>query len=649
MVLKRVLLVGSPNVGKSMTFNKLTGSYVVVSNYPGTTVTIDEGKFTHKGVELTITDSPGMYSIDSISEEERISKLLLLSDSFDTVVHVLDAKNMERSLPLTLQLREAGKDLILVVNMMDELEEQGFTIDKDGLEKSLGLPVILASATENRGIEELKDILIEDNHIVQKDMEYDSNVEHHLADLDYLLKADYPLSKRTVAVLLLENDKDMIDIVKEKEKNFELIKKYLTSVYDDFDEPVEYLNRLKLHKKAVNYKKKFTIKIDESIPEKTQEMSFEEKLSRKMIDPFWGIPILLIVLYFGLYQFVGVFGAGYLVDFIESIIFGQYILPPTEYVVNTYIPYAPIRELFIGPYGVVTLGLTYAIAIILPIVGTFFFMFSFLEDSGYLPRLALLVDGAFKKIGLNGRAIIPIVLGVGCGSMATVVTRTLETDRERLITTILLALTIPCSAQLGIIFAILSGYPIALGLWVLIMVSVFLIVGFTSAKLLPGDNASFYMELPPLRIPKLSNILTKTYSRMVWYFVELLPIFLIVSVIIWALDLVGIFDLIIAVMVPVVNALGLPDIASQSFILGFFRRDYGAAGLYAARASLDGVQLLVATVTLTLFLPCVAQFMIMIKERGFEKAVGIGLLSITIALTIGFLLNLILRTFGVVL
>lgn len=647
---KRVLLVGNPNVGKSMTFNKLTGAYVVVSNYPGTTVTIDEGKFTHKGIAFEVTDSPGMYSLSSISEEERISKLLVLTDSYDTIVHVLDAKNMERSLDLTLQLKEAGKDVILAVNMMDELESKGCSIDKEGLESALNIPVILTSASENKGIDELKEVLTQDREVISKNVQYESKVEHVLLDLEYLLKSNYPISKRTISVMLLEEDEDVTKLVEEREKNYKTIEGFIKKSLTNFQEPIEYLNRLNLHNLSIKYKEKYTIKIDNgSHEDKSGKISLNEKISRKLIDPIWGIPILFIVLYFGLYQFVGVFGAGYLVDFIETTIFGQYIVPPITNLVNTYITSIPLKNLFIGPYGIITLGLNYAIAIILPIVGTYFFMFAILEDSGYLPRLALLLDSLFKRIGLNGRAIIPIVLGVGCGSMATIVTRTLETKRERTIATILLALTIPCSAQLGIIFAILSGYPVAIWIWALVIISIFLITGYASSKLLPGEKSDFYMELPPIRVPKLENILTKTYSRMVWYFKELLPIFLAVSVIIWALDLIGVFPFIIDLMIPVVNGIGLPNVASESFILGFFRRDYGAAGLYSARTALTGVQLLVATVTLTLFLPCVAQFMIMIKERGLKTALGIGLLSLTIAFTTGFILNLIFTSLGIVL
>ena len=282
-----------------------------------------------------------------------------------------------------------------------------------------------------------------------------------------------------------------------------------------------------------------------------------------------------------------------------------------------------IQTLIAFDYGIITLGLRYAVAIILPIVATFFLAFSLLEDSGYLPRLALLVDRLFKKIGLNGRAVIPITLGFGCDTMATLVSRTLETKRERVIATLLLALAIPCSAQLGVIMALLSANPASLGIWAGFVILVFLLVGYLAAQLMPGEKPAFYMELPPLRLPKLSNILEKTLSRMQWYFLEIIPFFILASVLIWVGKITGLFDAIINAAAPLMYALGLPSEAAEIFLFGFFRRDYGAAGLYDLQNSgaLNGVQLVVSAVTLTLFVPCIAQFAIMIKER-LENRIG---------------------------
>jgi ferrous iron transport protein B len=344
-----------------------------------------------------------------------------------------------------------------------------------------------------------------------------------------------------------------------------------------------------------------------------------------------------------------VFGAGVLVNFIERRVFDTLLTPLLVRAFERWVPWALIRDLFVGEFGVFTLGLRYALAIVLPIVGTFFLAFSVMEDSGYFPRLALLVDRVFKKIGLNGRAVIPLVLGLGCDTMATMVTRTLETRRERVLATLLLALAIPCSAQLGVILAVLSSRPLALLLWAAVIVGVFLLVGALGARLLPGERPSFYMELPPLRLPKIGNVLVKTYTRMQWYLLEVLPFFLLASVAIWLGRVTGFFPLLIHALRPVVGWLGLPGEAAVVFVFGFFRRDYGAAGLYdLQRAGLmSGRQLLVAAVTLTLFIPCVAQFAVMLKERGWKAALGIAAFILPFSFLVGFLLNRLLAALGV--
>ncbi|MBU4536293.1 MAG: ferrous iron transport protein B [Euryarchaeota archaeon] len=642
--LKKLVLVGNPNVGKSLLFNKLTGSYVMVSNYPGTTVSIDSGKCNISGEDYEIIDSPGMYSLSSITEEEQISKLILLEDQPDILLHVVDAKNMERMLPLTLQLIESKLPVVLVLNMIDEAENAGIKIDSSQLEEKLNIPVVSTAATTGQGIAQLNQKIAEYQIKDGLNVKYDEKIESAVQKISDLLKGEYPVSLRSLSLLLLQEDSDVQNLVKEKEgSNYSFIDNLLNETLSQFKQPLNYLIKMKLQKEATG--------LVSDVSDDTGEIKvgFREKLSRVMINPLTGIPILLAVLYFGLYQFVGVFAAGDMVDFIETNIFGEWALPLVEGFVTSTIPFEALQSLIIGDYGIFTLGITYGIAIILPIVGAFFLVFSILEDSGYLPRLSLLLDRLFQKIGLSGRAIIPMVLGVGCGSMATMTTRTLETKRERNIATLLLALTIPCSAQLGVIFAVLATSSSALWLWVIVILLNYIIIGFAASKILPGPNPTFYMELPPLRFPKLSNVLRKTYTRLIWYFKELLPLFIAISVLLWGLELTGILDFIIGVINPIVSAMGLPVETAQTFILGFFRRDYGAAGLFEIQDALTGVQLLVAAVVLTLFIPCVAQFMVMIKERGKKIALAMGVFILVYAFLVGFLLNLILSTLGVVL
>jgi ferrous iron transport protein B len=475
-------------------------------------------------------------------------------------------------------------------------------------------------------------------------LKYDETLETALSRIEPLLKSNYGVSKRTIGLLLLQGDMEIENqVMKQEGAAYETIQEIVSQTASGYNQPLSYIIALEQKQQAKHVLDRVLREIEK--PRK----SFAERLSLAMMHPLTGLPIFLAVIYFGLYQFVGVLGAGVAVDFIEGTIFGEWINPWVTGLADRFIPWQILRNLFVGEYGVITLGLSYAIAIILPIVGTFFIVFSIIEDSGYLPRLAMLIDRVFKRIGLSGRAVIPIVLGFGCDTMATIVTRTQETKRERVITTLLLALAIPCSAQLGVIFAILSGNALALAIWVVVVALIFLLVGFLASKIIPGKSPSFYMEVPPLRLPKLSNVLVKTYTRLQWYFFEVMPFFLLASVLLWLGDLTGIFNHIINGLRPVVEFIGLPAETAVVFLFGFFRRDFGAAGLYDMHSSgiLLGVPLVVAAVTLTLFIPCIAQFMVMIKERGMKTAVAVALFIFPFAFLVGYILNLTLKALGV--
>lgn len=378
-------------------------------------------------------------------------------------------------------------------------------------------------------------------------------------------------------------------------------------------------------------------------------MGLQERLSRIMMNPWTGAPILLFILYYGLYKFVGTFGAGFLVDFLENKVFGNYINPWATQWVVALIPFKIIQNLLVGEYGIITLGVRYAFAIILPIVTTFFFAFAIVEDSGYLPRLAMLVDQLFKRIGLSGRAVIPLVLGFGCDSMATMVTRTLPTKRERIIATLLLSLAIPCSAQMGVILALLEGTPLGLIVWLGVIILVFLLVGFLAAKIMPGELPTFYMEIPPLRWPQFSNVLRKTWSRLSWYFKEIFPLFIFASFLIWLGQITGIFAWAVKLLEYPIAWLGLPKQAAVAFLFGFFRRDYGAAGLYDLKklGLLSGNQIVVSCVTLTLFLPCIAQLLMNVKERGLKMGIAMSAFILLFSFSVGYLVNFVLTILNI--
>jgi len=622
-----VLLVGNPNVGKSVIFHKLTGKYADVSNYPGTTVDILIGKI--KGLNLTIADLPGMYSFFSITEEERVAKEILLTSEPKVVVNVVDAKNIDRGLPLTIQLIESCFNVILVLNAMDEAEKAGIKINTRELEKRLGIPVIETVAIKNKGIPELirKIDELKDEKQSKKRFELSEDLERAIKDIEKEINDGFPVSKRVLAILALSKDEDVI-------KMCSIDRDFLESIRKRFGTSPAY-------KLALEYQRLSQEMLEGVVTYEERKRGMYGRINELSLNPITAIPMSLIALYL-LYIFAGVIGAQILVDSIETW-FEDNINSHLNSWLETNIPYYWIRELIGGEYGIVTLGIRYAIAIILPIVAMFFLAFSILEDSGFLPRMAMLLDRLFKKIGLSGRAVIPLILGFGCGTMATVVTRVLESKRERMIATLMLAVAIPCSAQLGIILGIAPDFK-ALSIWAFTVFSILITVGLLAGKYMPGEVPVFYMEIPSLKIPSLSNILMKTISRLEWYFKEVLPIFVLISVVIWAGRMTKVFDVVVSVLAYPARFLNLPDKMGEIFLYGFFRRDYGTAGLYdlISNGLLDYNQTIISMVVLTLFVPCVAQFSIMAKERGVKFAIITAIIALSIAFTTGYILSLAL-------
>lgn len=642
---RKLTLFGSPNVGKSLIFNHLTGAYAVVSNYPGTTVEVTRGRARIGDVALEIADCPGSYSLAPVSEDERVSQSMLFDERPDLVLHVIDAKHLRRMLPLTLQLIETGLPVALDINVIDEADRLGMGIDVDALHAALGIPAAATSATTGAGLERLNAIVSgpipEPSSLI---VQYPQPIESAIARIADLLKGSYTLSRRALALLLLQRDTGARSHVLREDADAMLAIDQIIAETEAWYPQSLSMPIAVARQKAADAiaRRALTRKAGAARP------AFADLLGRLTVHPVAGIPVLLLALLL-MYLVVGKLGAGVLVDALDKRLFGQHINPALDAFFQRLIPWPTWSSLLVGDYGVLTLGMRYAFGIILPLVGAFFLMFAVIEDSGYLPRLALMVDRLFKRIGLSGRAVIPIVLGLGCDTMATVVTRMLETRRERIIATFLLALAIPCSAQLGVILGLLSGHPLGLLIWAGVVLGVFLLSGFLASRILPGEGSRFYLEIPPLRLPSLRNVGLKTYARLKWYAAEVIPLFLLVSVLIWLGQLTHLFPLLVAALRPLVHAIGLPDAAADAFLFGFLRRDYGAARIFDVHASgaLSGPALLVAMVTLTLFIPCLAQFLVMQKERGLRAALAVGVIILPFALSVGYLLNLVLTSLRV--
>ncbi len=631
-----IVLVGNPNVGKSALFGALTGTYVTVSNYPGTTVEITTGSALLGGRHLPVVDTPGTASFIPSSEDERVTRDILLAGAPRAVVVVGDAKNLDRTLLLAVQLAEMEVPHVVCLNMMDEAATRGIGIDVEGLAARLGVGVIPTVAVRHEGLRKLRESL-EDPRVGRTRIAYSPAIEEAVSAVTRVLP-EAPLAPRALALMVLSGDETLTPWLRDRMapealRSLENARQRLRR-----DENVAYVISQARRRAASRIARGITSRNGH----KGAALRLFQRFEALTTHPVWGLPILAAALY-AAYLFVGVFGARTLVDLLEQRFFGGIVSPIATALADRFIPWALIRDLLVGPYGIVTMALAYSLALVLPIVGTFFVAFGLLEDSGYLPRLAVMVDRLFKRIGLNGKAVLPMVLGLGCDTMATLTTRILETRKERLIVILLLALGVPCSAQLTVILAMFAGLPAtAFVLWLAVVLGVIVLVGRLAAAVLPGRGSDFIMELPPLRLPRARNILVKTVARVEWYLKEAVPLFVLGTLVLFTADRLHLLGALERVAEPLLSSLlGLPRETAEAFVVGFLRRDFGAAGLYrlAQQGKLDVVQVVVAMVTITLFIPCIANFFIIVKERGWRTALLIAAFIFPFAIGVGAALN----------
>ncbi|MEG0004504.1 MAG: ferrous iron transport protein B [Clostridium sp.] len=590
---KKIVLAGNPNVGKSVFFNELTGIYVDVSNFSGTTVDISHGKYNRD----VVIDTPGVYGISSFNDEERVAKDVILGA--DIIINVVDALHIERDLFLTRQIIDAGKKVIVALNMMDDVERNGITLDIDKLEKLLGVPVIPTVAVKGKGINELKEKI------------YSAKVGEINLSIESIIREYKDIVENKSETLMIGEDDE------------ETLYKYQIPSPNTRDE-IYSIRRTEVDSI-----------VNEIILKDSKGNNIREKIGYYMLNPLTGIPIIMAILYL-MYKVIGQFVAGDVVDYLIGNIFEPIYEPFVRGVVTTFASDTGfIYRLLAGEYGVLTLTITYVFGLLLPLVAAFYLFMSIMEDSGYLPRLATLTDRVLAFFGLNGRAIIPIILGFGCITMATITTRLLGTKREKIIATTLLGLTIPCSAQIGIItgmIAPLGGkYFLIYGATILI---VFVLAGTILNKVLPGESSDLFIDLSPIRIPKVLNVLVKTFTKSKMFVKEAIPLFALGAFIITILNETNVLIWIQNAVAPIIESfLNLPREASTAFVMGIIRRDFGAAGL--TELSLDPMQTIVALITMTLFVPCIAAIMVIFKERSKKEALLIWVGSFTTAFLVG--------------
>jgi ferrous iron transport protein B len=569
---KKILLMGNPNVGKSVVFSRLTGANVIASNYPGSTIEFTKGLMRIEGSKEEVIDVPGTYSLEPTNTAEEVAVKML--DEGDLIINVIDSTNLERNLYLTLELLQRNTPVVIALNMWDEAKHNGITIDLDELEKLMGVPVVPIVALTGEGIKTMLSRL-KDTHIPTDISRSDAEKWIHIGE-----------------------------IIKKVQK-------------------IEHRHH-----------------------------TIWEKISDATVKPTTGLPIGLgvILLTFSFIRFIGEGLIGYVLEplfdlytpvvmeisralgpgLIHDIIIGRLIEGDVDYVQSM---------------GLLTTGIFVPFGMVLPYILAFYFGLSILEDTGYLPRLSVLADTIFHKFGLHGCGIVSVFLGLGCNVPGALSTRILETRKERFISATLLAISIPCMAQIAMVFGILGSYGMEYVLMVFTaLITTYVLGGLILNRYVPGESPELFLDIPPYRRPYGKALFKKTWMRVRIFLTEAIPFVFLGVLFINILYAVGIIDILGTFFSPVISGIwGLPKEAAAALLIGFLRKDMAIGMLLPLGMSPH--QLVIAATVLTIYFPCVATFAVLVRELGIRDMAKSVLIMIAAALIVGGVMRLILLGF----
>jgi len=572
---KRIFLIGNPNVGKSAIFSRLTGVHVIASNYPGTTVEYSKGYLRIDGEKSEVIDIPGTYSLTPTSRAEEVATEMFFKgiEAKDTIfINILDATNLERNLNLTLQLLEKNIPMVVVLNFWDETRHKGVHIDIPKLAELLNVPVLATSAISGEGIKELVSSL----KSVQKS-HFNCDENDRWAEIGSIISQSQKLSHR--------------------------------------------------------------------------HHTFFERIEDISIHPLGGMPIAIFILLvsFSIIRFIGENLITYIFEPLFENLWVPVIMPLSDWLGNSgFIHNLLIGKLvdgqidFVESLGLLTTGLFVPLGMVLPYVVSFYFVLSFLEDSGYLPRLGVLVDNLMHKLGIHGLAIIPMLLGIGCNVPGAMATRMLETRREKFIAAVLMAIAVPCMAQTAMIFGLVGPYgakamAAVFGTLFIVWVSLGLILNRT----VRGESPEIFVEIPPYRLPYMKVLLKKLWMRTRWFLKEAVPFVLVGVLIVNILYSLGVIAFVGRLTAPLITGImGLPAEAVGAMIVGFLRKDVAVGMLVPLDLTMK--QMIIASVVLTMYFPCIATFTVLIKELDISDMVKATVIMMVSTITVGAGLNFLL-------
>jgi ferrous iron transport protein B len=628
----RIALAGNANVGKSVIFNQLTGLHQHIGNWPGKTVEKAEGTLHFKGYTIDFIDLPGIYSLSTFSMEELVSREYIATEKPNLVINVVDASVLERNLFFTLQLLELESPLLVALNQIDMATKKGIVIDVEKAEKILGVPVVPTVAVSGKGVYRMLETAIE---VIEKKRKteplkprYGKEIEERIEDLTILLgKVELKYPARWVAIKLLEEDSEV-------EKEVRALSPEIVAAAERMRGELEQLHGHSCPTVVTCERYHVASMISEQIQTITEPLKtpLREKLHTATTHKIFGYPIMLATV---LTVFIAIFSFG---DFTSALLGDTFfgLKPAFDSVLGTGI----VGELV---WGGVMEGIIGGVTIALPYILPFYFLLYIFEDSGYLSRIAFLMDNLMHKMGLHGKAFIPVMLSFGCNVPGCLGCRIMETPRERLLTAFVVTL-VPCAATSVIILGLVGTYVgigWALALYIINLIIIF-VLGRIAFKALPGEPTELIMEMSDYRVPHIKTVAKQTWFRLREFIVMAFPLIIAGSFIIKVAEVANLLDPITNISSPVtVVWLGLPAVTGIALIFGVLRKELTLIMLATLFGTtnfalvMTPVQMVVFTLVVMLYIPCVATIGALVKEFGWKKALLITVSEILLALLVG--------------
>lgn len=619
-----IALVGQPNCGKSTLFNALAGFKANTGNFPGTSVSFTQSRVAVAGMHARIVDLPGTYSLTPRDGAEEVTRRYLAEGRADAIIAVVDASVLSRSVELTLELLETGLPIVVALNMMDEARRKGIEVDVGALQARLGVPVVPTVATRGEGVVSVALKAMAAARIRRPGIPpvYDRDIEEALARLLAAVPegvaAELRVPPRFLAVRLLEADPFLLKRLASRGDDAFLelaaaLRQHLAELHGWPEESVFGSHR---HAAAVDlFESVATVR-------SRRRRSKRERLDDVLMHPFWGLVLAAMAL-------AGLF----LVAFVVGNLVAGIVQRPFDALATAILPDAGGGLLADLGRGLLD-GIAGGAGIVLPYLLPLLLVMSLMEDVGYLPRAAFLIDGLLHRVGLHGKSIIPLILGYGCNVPGILGTRILESPRDRVITALLVPLT-ACSARTVIILALVAatmGPLAALGVYALNILITALAARLLSA-IVPGTAPGLLMDIPPYRIPPVRAVLKKVWFRVREFLVSAWPVLVVASVFLGVLEHFGVDAWVNEALRPVtVSVLGLPEAVGVTLFFGILRKELSLVMLFQALGTADvasvltAAQLMTFTLFVTFYVPCVSTLAAQVREVGWRwTAVGVVL------------------------